>query len=58
MAKQKRATKTKPQNIRFLKSPTGTYNLAYSANDVIPATVLGKTKCDELVVAGYAEYTK
>jgi len=51
--------KTKPvQKLQFTKSPTGRFNLGYSAGDVITVSVLGKTKCDELVDADYATYVK
>ena len=56
MPKKKAVKKQEVKQLRFLKSPTGTYNLAYSAGNVIPANTLGTTKCNELIEAGYAEY--
>lgn len=57
---KKRTPRTvKPvENLQFLLSPTGRYKLGYSKGDIIPVKAIGKPKCDELVVAGYAKYIK
>lgn len=53
MAKAKKTDSTDLKKVKFLKSPTGKYGLAYSAGD--ETYISDADVADEMVSSGFAE---